>query len=48
MRSLHRRELLRLVAAGMFAPFVASCGASTAAHGEPSAADLGAGTSAAS
>ena len=38
MRSLHRRELLRLVAAGMFAPFVASCGASTAAHGEPSAA----------
>jgi phospholipase/carboxylesterase len=40
MRSLHRRELLRLVAAGMFAGFVSSCGASTAARGEPSAADL--------
>jgi predicted esterase len=40
MRSLHRRRLLRLVAAGMLAAFAPSCGAGTAARGEPSAADL--------
>jgi phospholipase/carboxylesterase len=39
MRSLHRRELLRLVAGGMFAAFVPSCGAGTVAGGEPPAAD---------
>ena len=39
MRSLHRSELLRLVAAGLFAAVVPSCGAGTAARGEPSAAD---------
>jgi phospholipase/carboxylesterase len=40
MRSLQRRDLLRLVAAGLFAGFVPSCGAGNAARGEPSAADL--------
>ncbi|HEY7502685.1 MAG TPA: hypothetical protein VH700_01205 [Gemmatimonadales bacterium] len=40
MPSLHRRDLLRLVAAGMLAGFVPSCGAGTAVRGEPSAADL--------
>jgi phospholipase/carboxylesterase len=38
--SLHRRELLRLVAAGLIAAFASSCGAGTATRAEPSAADL--------
>jgi predicted esterase len=38
--ALHRRELLRLAAAGLLAGFASACGAGTAARGEPSAADL--------
>jgi predicted esterase len=38
--SFHRRELLRLVAAGMFSAFVPSCRVGTAASGAPSPADL--------
>lgn len=38
--SLHRRELLRLVAAGMIAAYTSACGAGAAGRAELSAADL--------